>query len=56
MSAAFVIQRLDGYTDGRPSWAKVSQKRTREEAQAEVVTLHKARPGLKLRIHKRQRR
>lgn len=52
------IQRLGGYTDGKPSWERHSKMvfLTKEKAQAEVAALTTKYPNSKFRLRKKPER
>jgi hypothetical protein len=54
--SGYHVQRLDGYTDGKPSWAKVSWARDKAAAQREVASLQRFYPAMILRIRKKAKR
>jgi hypothetical protein len=54
------IDRLDGYTDGKPSWRKVFvpgpwRLRNRETAMQEMARLAEQNPSIKYRVRKAPR-
>lgn len=57
---AYIVQVLDGYTNGRPSWRRVFCARRgmigKESAQAAAEELRKENPHRKYRVRKQQRR
>lgn len=54
--ATYQVQVLDGYTDGRPSWMRVSSKSTREAAELARDDIQKVYPSRKYRIRQIRRR
>ena len=55
MSGRFVIQRLDGYTDGKPSWLRYGLSwMTKEAALLKVEELQRDKPNAKFRIRKKR--
>ena len=50
------IQKLDGYTDGKPSWLKVRSHWSKGFAEIERDKIASAHPTWKLRIRKITRR
>jgi hypothetical protein len=49
----YVVQRIDGYTDGRPSWRKVGWAYTKEAAVAEMVAQKRREPHASFRVRKK---
>jgi hypothetical protein len=57
----YVIQQLDGYTDGRPSWRKVRvpspwRLTSRENAEAVIAELQQQNQRAKYRARKTSKR
>jgi hypothetical protein len=51
-AVSYHVQKLDGYTDGRPSWTKISWARTKEQAIIERLRLEARYPLFKFRVRK----
>ena len=52
---SFIVQRLDGYTEWRPSWLKVARASTREDAAKKAEEYQRVFPNAKLRIRQVRR-
>jgi len=56
MAIVYHVQKLDGYTDGRPSWRKYGAAWTRDAAAIKMDSFRKQHPHLTFRIRKIRRR
>jgi len=58
MRPEYQVQRLDGYTDGKPSWCKYKcwpTPWTREDALVAIAALLEKEPNAKFRVRKVRR-